>query len=145
MSREAPVKRVLLGIQADLADYRELRDLQEAQFEASLRHDSTALTDIAANISMLCVVLDARLRERIELLENDPGFSEGLSLQTRMTVLLEGLPVAVRTLAVSVWNELEALVRECKALNARNCALIMEQHAIMQRVLGHEAGIYAPR
>jgi len=35
-------------------------------------------------------------------------------------------------------------VKECKALNMRNCRLLMDQHDIMQRVLQTEADTYAP-
>ena len=61
-----------------------------------------------------------------------------------MAALLPHYPERARRGVEAAWASLESLVRECKALNARNGRLIVDQHDIMQRVLHGEADIYAP-
>lgn len=146
MIEESPVKRLLRGIQADLADYRSLRDLLETQFEKALEHDTAGLSRLGKEIGSMCERLGARQAERLALLEGpDLGFTSGSSAPERMAQLFDGLPAALRSLSQAAWTELVALVRECKALNTRNCTLIVEQHETMQRVLGAESGVYVPR
>ncbi|KAF7599959.1 MAG: hypothetical protein CGU28_06575 [Candidatus Dactylopiibacterium carminicum] len=138
------LKRIVFGIQSDLVDYRSLRELQEKQFEAALRHDTAALVDVASDMGMLCAELERRRRHRVALLEQEPELAR-LPCEQQVPSLLEQLPSAPRTLAMAAWQDLGGLIRECKALNTRNCQLIVDQYEIMQRVLGQEEATYAPR
>lgn len=146
MIQDAPVKRLLRGIQADLTDYRALRDLLETQFDKALRHNTAGLAEVGERIDTMCGVLSARQRERLALLDGaSPGQAAEASAAGRMEGVFDELPLALRTLSKSAWHELLGLVQECKALNVRNCALIVEQHETMQRVLGAETDVYVPR
>ncbi|MBQ0132431.1 MAG: flagellar export chaperone FlgN, partial [Comamonas sp.] len=64
-----------------------------------------------------------------------------------MTALFALLQAPLQQQLRNLWRQLEALVQHCKALNVRNCQLIMEQAQTMRQVLGggnHEEGIYGP-
>lgn len=141
MIRRQAIQRLVYGVQNDVADYRALRLLLQAQFDAALRHRTAELADVAADISALCEVLQVRRRERLELLEVCVG--EGAPADAMMAVLSK-LPAVYGAAALALWQTLQDLVRECKAFNQRNCALLMDQHALMQRVLNQESDIYAP-
>lgn len=142
-SRQQALQRLAKGMQDDVADYGRLRELLETQFALALRHDRAGLSAIAENISTLCTTLDARRAERVELVD---VFSSALSDTPRHQViarLLAQLPGTYRAMAELLWNSLQLLVKECKALNSRNGQLLMTQHDIMRRVLSNENDIYA--
>jgi flagella synthesis protein FlgN len=61
-----------------------------------------------------------------------------------MSAVAQRLQGASRSAFDNCWSALEAAVQECKALNTRNCRLLMDQHDIMQRVLQTESDTYAP-
>lgn len=141
MSAAQALARMLRDMQADQLGYTRLLELLEAQFEAALRHQAEALTRLAGEIGALVDQLDTRRQQRglllAQLLNKSPAPS--------ITELLQRLPsVPAQTLTVA-WQGLEQQVRECKRLNLRNCHLITEQHALMQRVLGVEEAGYAER
>jgi len=82
--------------------------------------------------------LDASRRDRTSQVHALLGPGSGMS---GVFELLDG---PRREALESGWQTLEALVRESKRLNARNCQLLMDQHALMQRVLHGEVSTYVP-
>lgn len=141
MNRAQALRRVAGGIAADLADYGRLKTLLAEQFDAVVRHDSARVAGIGEAIAALAGVLDRRRVERVTLAGQLAG-ADGASAMRGVFALL---PAAVRGRVEGAWAALETRVRECKALNLRNCELLMSQYEIMQRVLDDEADTYAPR
>lgn len=137
--REA-FNRIFAGMRADLHDYQRLRELLEAQFLSALRHRSDEIAQICAQISELAATLDARRVERQNLVALLMPKGERPSIGA-VAKLLQG---ASRVVFEACWQSLEAAVRDCKALNMRNCRLLTDQYEIMQRVLNTEADTYAP-
>lgn len=139
MKRSDVLRSLVSGVHADHADYQALRALLGEQFQAALRHDTATLTTLGERITALVAVLDGRRRERmhgVALL--------GLKPPSTMTQVIAMFAPAMRAPLLQLWQALEALVVDCKALNARNCRLLMDQHAMMQRVLAGEADTYVP-
>lgn len=138
--REA-LGRLIKGVHADLGDYRTLRELLEAQFEAALKHRSAVITDVADRISALTAQLEKRRLERVALAKVLAGKQGNVTI----AAVSARLPANARPAFDEWWNALEKLVQECKRLNQRNCDLLMNQHEILQRVLRTDAGgTYAP-
>ncbi|MBV5293592.1 MAG: flagellar protein FlgN [Curvibacter lanceolatus] len=136
-----PLKQLMQDLQTDLREYQALHQLLEAQFQAALRHDASALQAQAAEVTTLVDRLDQRRQARRELLRTllpvhpAPGVAELLAL----------LPAQgpMRANAARGWAQLEALVRACKERNARNGRLMADQQAVFQRVLhGEENPLY---
>jgi flagella synthesis protein FlgN len=139
-AREA-LTRLIKGVQADLGDYRALRALLEAQFEAALKHRTAVIMDVAERISQLTAQLEQRRLERMALARVLLG---GRSDVTILAVSAR-LPRNVRGTFDQWWRVLERQVQECKRLNQRNCDLMMNQHEIFRRVMQTEGGdTYAP-
>lgn len=136
--------RLAVGVQADVADYEQLRERLEGQFDAALRHDSGRLARLADEIVALCNTLDERRRERNALLRVFAAALKGMPPADAMVTLLARLPESRRSAALADWTNLNILVRECKALNVRNGRLLMDQHEIMSRVLKDGDDTYAP-
>lgn len=134
--------RMLRDMYADCAGYARLRDLLEAQFQAALRHAAQQLLALADEITALVAELDERRAVRAELLAQLLGPGE---TQPTLALLLQRLPTQTGQALTVLWQGLEQQIRECKQLNLRNCRLITEQHALMQRVLGVEEQGYAER
>ncbi len=142
MTNRQALERLFAGMRTDLADYARLRDLLEEQFTAALHHRSAELTGLAERILALTAVLEERRRERVELVRRLLGQE---SRQASLQKVAARVPRAARNAFDACRSQLESLVRECKALNLRNCRLVMSQYEIMQRVLGEESHTYAPR
>jgi flagellar biosynthesis protein FlgN len=143
MTPAMSMRRILAGVLGDVADYRRLRDLLEAQFAAALRHRAQDISDIVNRILELTAVLEARRRERVALAG---VLLTGNASGARVTLqaVAERLPVPVRAQFDDCCVTLEALVKECRRLNRRNCNLLTAQHDIMQRLLKTERYIYEP-
>lgn len=142
LTRQQALLRLAKGMQADVADYGVLRDLLEAQFALALRHDTDGLAEIAGRISTLCETLGGRHRERRQLVDLFSGPRVSPPRKDVVAALIAQLPATYRAMAELMWTSLGLLVKECKALNSRNCQLMMAQHDIMQRVLGGESDVY---
>lgn len=138
MSRPAALSRLARDVQADLTDYAMLRDALAHVFDAAMRHESERMAELTAQVGRLVDTLNQRRDTRVALTRALTGDAAPRSLDG---VLAQLAPAAREQLA-SHWRELEALVRECKQLNSRNCAFVVEQHALMQRVLHGEEGVY---
>jgi len=136
--------RLAAGVRADVADYAQLQEQLDAQFDAALHHDSGRLIGLAEAITGLCNTLDARRQERNGLLRVFAAALQGMPPAEAVTALLARLPESQRSTAQADWAQLSTLVRECKALNVRNGRLLMDQHEIMQRVLKDGDDVYAP-
>lgn len=140
MNKRDILLRLAYGVNADLNDYAVLKKRLEAQFTAALHHRSAELATLGEAITGLAEVIEARRRERVELvaalLDGRPGGS--------VNDVLALFPEATRRMCLGWWQELESLVRDCKAQNARVCQLVTEQHQIMTRVLDGESDVYAP-
>jgi flagellar biosynthesis protein FlgN len=145
MTPHQAVLRLAQGAQSDLADYITLRDLLQAQFEAAVQHRSPQLAQIATDITTLCESLQERRAERDALAGSFAGMLHDTPRAQWIETAFTLLPTTYREPLQALWARLEALVRECQQLNTRNCALLMEQHSIMQRVLSTESDTYAPR
>ncbi|NCT85672.1 MAG: flagellar protein FlgN [Comamonadaceae bacterium] len=130
---------LLRDLQADRSAYAQLRELLEAQFQAALRHQAEALQRLADEIIALVDLVEARGRQRGLLLRQLLG-TQG---EPRMDRLLQRLPAKAAQALGGLWTALEQQVRDCKALNQRNCQLITEQQALMRRVMGVEEELYA--
>lgn len=137
MTRQQALRALAQGIVADAEDCGRLRALLGEQFDAALRHQTTRLAAVGAGIVALAAAMEARRVERVTLAARLTGGSGA------MPAAFSAMPQRTRERLETIWAGLEALVCECKALNARNCRLIMAQHEIMQRVLGAEADTYA--
>lgn len=140
MTRSECLARFVKGVQMDMDGYRQLRELLDEQFQAALRHQTEPLREIAHRIEVLVNALEARRRERVALVEHLYGAANSGALQQ----VFEMLPERTRAKVRAWWDALEGLVCECKALNARNGRLLMEQYEIMRRLMGEESDIYAP-
>ena len=139
MKRSDVLRALVAGVHADQTDYQTLRGLLAEQFQAALRHDTASLTDLGERITALVAVLEGRRRERmrgVALL--------GIRPPATMAQVIALFAPAMRGPLQQLWQGLEALVVECKQLNSRNCRLLTEQHALMQRVLAGEADTYVP-
>lgn len=138
MTRQQNLARLIRDVQADIGDYGVLRGLLDRQFHAALAHHGAELAALAEQITATVEILDKRRAHRIELLRVLTGEPRPRSLDR----LLAQLPPAPRELLASCWHELEQLVRDCKAQNVCNCELIVEQNALMRRVLHGEGDTY---
>lgn len=132
------------GMQSDMVGYRHMQSLMQTQFHAALRHDATAMQDIAERIAAQAQLLEQSSQQRVAHAKALLPTHTPVSM-TAVFALLQGpLQQQLQTL----WQQLEMAVQQCKALNVRNCQLIMEQAQIMRQVLGATAadeGIYGPR
>ncbi|MFO7305767.1 MAG: flagellar export chaperone FlgN [Gammaproteobacteria bacterium] len=140
MKQREAIKRIFAGMRADLDDYRSLRELLEAQFEAALQHRTEALTEIGERIIAVTSILEQRRKERQQLVAS--VLPQGTPLS--MAAVADRLQGASRAAFESCWKALESAIRECKTLNMRNCRLLMDQYEIMQRVLNVQSDTYAP-
>ncbi|MBA4341901.1 MAG: flagellar protein FlgN [Methylibium sp.] len=134
--------QLLRDMQVDRAGYARLRELLEAQFQAALRHATQALVGLADDITRLVAELEERRATRSRLLAQLLGPAEA---EPTLARLLQRLPASAGQTLTVAWQGLEQQIRECKQMNLRNCRLITEQHALMQRVLGVEEQGYAQR
>lgn len=133
--------KMLSDMHADRTGYARLRELLDAQFQAALRHQGQELVGLAEQISGLVDELEARRAERSRLLT----LLMGREVAPSIDALLQRLPAKVGQTITVAWQGLEQQVRECKSMNLRNCQLITEQHALMQRAMGIEEPGYAQR
>lgn len=138
MTRQEALTRVLRDVASDIADYGRLRDALEHQFQAALRHDSARLTDITQEITDLVDLLEQRRLMRVQLTQALTKEAQPRSIDG----VLAQLHGAQREALATDWATLEELVRGCKALNSRNCDLIVTQNTIMQHVLHGEENCY---
>lgn len=138
MKRSAALANLMRGVGEDVRDYQVLRTLLQQQFEAALAHQAMHLGELAESVTKMAELLEQRRRQRVELVTTLSG--RGASL-TSTLALLNG---ASREALQEGWSALEALVRECKQLNERNCRLMTDQYSIMQRVLHGEDETYVP-
>lgn len=130
--------QLMQGVGADIQRYRELLGLLESQFQATLRHEAASLAGLADTVTALVATLDDSRRERGALVHGLLG------PKATMADAIALLDSPKREALETGWRSLEALVRESKRLNARNCQLLMDQHALLQRVLHGEDATYAP-
>ena len=140
MSREARFRQLLGDMRSDLADYQQLQELLERQFQGALSHDAASLADTGEQIVELAGRLDARRRTRLELAAELLGRQRPLSVEAVLALL----PAAPRQACEQLWATLRERVLHCKTLNERNGRLLMAQHDSMERVLFGEKDIYAP-
>jgi flagella synthesis protein FlgN len=140
MNRREAFKKIFNGMRADVRDYSVLRELLQTQFTAALQHRTDEIRDVGERITGLASLLEARRSERVDLVVAIAGPSSRASI-TAVAARLQG---ASRTAFDTCWSALEQSVKECKALNMRNCRLLMDQHDIMRRVLSTEVDTYAP-
>lgn len=130
------------GMQQDLAAYGRLRELLEQQFHAALRHDAPAMAQVAQNITAQADALADSRQQRVSHARALLPAGAALSMSALFGLLKAPLQQQLQAL----WAQLETQVQSCKALNLRNCELIMEQADLMRTVIagGAQAEIYAP-
>ena len=132
------------GMQQDLLAYGQMHTLMQAQFHAALRHDAAEMQSVAERIAAQAQSLAQSSQQRVAHAQALLPAGQPVS----MTALFALLPAALQQQLQRLWKQLEAAVQQCKALNVRNCQLIMEQAQIMRQVLGAipaDEGIYGPR
>jgi len=127
------------GVALDVRDAGAVRTLLEQQFEAALRHRSADLSLLAGQLEPLLNEMETRRQQRLSLVR------ALLGAHATMLDYLGTLAPAPRAALESAWEQLEAIVRECKAATTRNANLLAEQYSVMQRVLHGEDQLYAPR
>lgn len=137
-SAQARLDRLAAGVAQDVHDAHALAVLLEEQFDAALHHDGSRLQQLAPHIEALVDRMETRRGERVLLAESLLGRG------ARMAALITRLPAARQPALAAAWSALEQQVRQCKALNQRNCGLMTGQQDILQRVLHGEAETYAP-
>lgn len=130
------------GMQQDMAACAGLRGLLRSQFHAALRHDAAAMEQVALQITAQVQQLDSTRLLRGEHARALLPAGAPLS----MAALFAQLQPPLQQQLQSLWSQLEALVQECKALNVRNCGLIMEQADVMRTVIAgsSQPEIYVP-
>jgi flagella synthesis protein FlgN len=133
------LRQLLSGMQADQRSYALLQGLLEDQLAAIAQQRADELERLAQRITAQVDELDVQRKLRRLLVARLLGREETLS----MAAVLERLPVAAARVLSEAWTSLEQAVFLCKAMNARNCELIVEQHALMQRLLGAQTDTYA--
>jgi len=139
MTRDQALGRLLDGIQDDMQACSTIRDLLERQFQAALRHRGAELAALADALSPELDAMEQRRQQRVQLVRALFG------QQADMDQFFASLPPVRRPAALSAWEQLEQLVRDCKAATTRNANLMAEQHSMMQRLLHGEDDTYAPR
>jgi flagellar biosynthesis protein FlgN len=139
LTRDQAVARLLDGVQADLGACGTIRDLLERQFQAALRHRGAELATLAGELTPALDAMEQRRLQRVQLVRALLG-----PLAT-MDDLFGSLPAPQRTRGQTDWEQLEALVRDCKQATTRNGNLMAEQFTIMQRLLHGDDDTYAPR
>lgn len=143
MSRVQALLRLASALPTDQLAFAELLVLLEEQFQAALRHQGEELKAVAERITEKCAELEASRSERVSLVEAlVPAALDG---SERVVAALRLLPAPHAEAAERAWAQLEKTVRECKRLNERNCALLMDQYELMQSVLAPEGKTYDPR
>ncbi|MDY0747426.1 flagellar protein FlgN [Paucibacter sp. R3-3] len=136
----ADILRLLLtDMQADLRSYARLHGLLDDQLAAITQQRGDELQGIATQVTALVDELDGRRDQRRRLVATMLGRKHELS----MNEALERLPSKAASVLRDAWQALEQAVQLAKQLNARNCELIVEQHALMQRLLGSNQDTYA--
>lgn len=136
--------QIAQGMQQDLVAYGQMHTLMQEQFHAALRHDAAAMESVAERIAAQAQRLEQSGQQRV-------AHAQALlpaGTPVTMTAVFALLSAPLRQQLQALWRRLEAAVQQCKALNVRNCQLIMEQAQIMRQVLGASAadeGIYGPR
>src|SRR5690606_28028724 len=102
MKQREAIKRIFAGMRADLDDYRSLRELLEAQFEAALQHRTEALTEIGERIIAVTSILEQRRKERQQLVAS--VLPQGTPLS--MAAVADRLQGASRAAFESCWKAL---------------------------------------
>lgn len=138
MTRPQAMALLLQGVADDVAAYEHVLNLLQEQFDATLRHQSARLTELAARLAPLLDAMELRRQQRVALIRGLLGADAGM---VGIVALLKG---ATRQALDTHWRTLEQLVIECKRSNERNSTLLTEQYSIMQRVLHGEDQLYAP-
>ncbi len=139
MSVAEVLRQLLGGMQADQRSYTLLQTLLDEQLAAIAQQRSEELNRLAQRIGALVDELDTQRKLRRLLVARLLGREIDLSI----AAVFERVPVAAARVLREAWLGLETAVRVCKTANARNCELIVEQHALMQRLMGAEQDTYA--
>ncbi|HSI50160.1 MAG TPA: flagellar export chaperone FlgN [Ideonella sp.] len=129
---------LLQDLRSDLQEARQLQVLLNLQFDALLKHDPRPLPALAADIVVCVERMHKRRTRRSALVARLVGPQAG------MDEVLQGLGPSLQSTGTAWWKALEDLVRACKDANLRNCALLTQQHELMQRVLEPDSDLYAP-
>ena len=135
---------VALGMQQDVAGYKQLHTLLNEQFHAALRHDTAGMQSVAERISAQAQLLERSATQRREHVQALLPMGAQLS----MNALFGLIKPPLQDQFLSLWKQLEDQVQACKAMNLRNCQLIMQQAETMQHVIAGgwlQEDIYAPR
>ena len=136
--------QIALGMQQDTAAYQVLQQLLHTQFHAALRHDAAGMEDVAQQITQQAQQLEQARQARV-------AHAQALLPQgapVSMTALFSQLPAPLQQQMTALWRKLEAQVQACKAMNLRNCELIMAQAQTMRQVIAggaQQEDIYGPR
>jgi len=140
---EDTLYRLHATLELDCKDYVALKGLLARQFDAAVAHDASAMEQVAAHITHSAERIESRRPQLLAILAELVGRRSTPSLRGLIERLPRSLPAPLREGLTSSRQQLQDLAHECQRMNLRNCELIHEQHALMQRLLGQTEGGYA--
>lgn len=141
---EQLIQLVGRDLELDCADYQNLQELMQAQYEALLVRNSVQIESLNQQISVLLELIRARAQRRSKILTifglpaDQPG---------AMVRLLSHASTTSRELFMQCWNALGRLVQNTRSLNERNGKLLAMHNEILSQLLANEESsqVYAPR
>lgn len=135
--------RLHAALELDCKDYVALKGQLALQFDAALAHDAAAMEHVAAQITHSAERIESRRPQMQSILTELVGRRPVPTLRHLLERLPANLPEPLTAGLVTARQQLQQLTQECQQMNLRNCELIHEQHALMQRLLGQPEGSYA--
>ncbi len=140
-TKVAAIKQFIEELREDIQGYHQLHRLLDKQYKAMIQRDVRTLTRLSAEHNQLLVQLNARAKQRTEILklfglpENALGVSK----------LINALPKEYANKVRSLWNELQKRVHDSMTLNERNSKLLNMQQNILSEVISpNQTQTYEP-
>jgi flagella synthesis protein FlgN len=125
------VKTLVQGMVEDRKTYSELRALLVDQRQWLIARDAAKLETLNPQMMALYAQLSQNSQQRYQLLTQlgIPAGSPGLR------TLFSRLPAPHQNQLTALWESLEQIAAECKALNDRNITVLSMQQEILQNLL----------
>ncbi|NDV12786.1 flagellar protein FlgN [Crenobacter caeni] len=138
MTQGEQLRALARNIVDDLAAYRQLGDLLDAQFQAALSGAPAQLQAAADRVLAQGEHLEASRCRREALVRALMPQGESLSVDK----VLSGLPAPAGPRCRQAWHALADAVEACRARNLRNGEFFMRQQEAVGRVLYGESDVY---
>lgn len=135
--------RLNAALELNYKDYMALKGCLEQQFKAALAHDAMAMEKLAEQIIHSAERIEARQPQLLSSMTDLMGRRSAPTLRYLIDRLPPHLPAQLTNDLVSVNQRLQEVTQECQRMNFRNCELIHEQQALMQRLMGKPESTYA--